>query len=192
MIDDISKVNEYDNKTIYLLNDIQDNDVLITEQDNIITLNLPYISYTDNVFYQGDKGNVKDWGNFDFNPNAKLTKEMQTTLEVIGEQLSPYLSDLDYYPAEYIYSDNKIEVSNAEYGFILIKDSYFPYWETKQGEVLNTTQGFILVKTDNTEIELEYKKPVINIVATIITISGLSISIIFLIMKAIRRYKLAK
>jgi uncharacterized membrane protein len=186
MIDDISKVNEYENKTIYLLNDIQDNDVLITKENNIITMNLPYIAYTNTVFYQGDKGDVASWRTFDASSESILTKEMINTLLKAGEALSPYLLDLAYFPLEYNYSDNKIEVNNADAGFILIKDSYFPYWGTKQGEVFNTTQGFMIVNTNSTEIELVYKIPIINIIATMITISGLSISIIVLIIQAFK------
>ncbi len=186
ILDDESKIAGYECKTIFLLNNTEQDSNLVTEEGNIVRLNLPYISYTNELFYQGDKGDVAAWRHFDRTSISKLGEEMISTLQQAGDEISEYLLRLEYEPAEYEYNDNRIEIG-AEPGFILIKDSYFPYWETEQGSILSTSQGFMLVYTNDTTAILDYKKPAINTVATIISIVGLSVAVVVLIMGAIKR-----
>lgn len=191
MLDDESKIAGYESKTIFLLNNSEQDSNLVTEEGNIVKLNLPYISYTNELFYQGDKGDVAAWRFFDRNNISKLGEEMTSTLKQAGNEISEYLSRLGYEPAEYEYNDNRIEVS-AEPGFTLIKDSYFPYWETEQRSILATSQGFMLIYTNDTTAILDYKKPAINTLAIVISIVGLSVVVVVLIIGTIKRKRAAE
>ena len=141
-----------------MLNDVEQGTDIVIQEGNVVRLNLPYISYTSELFYHGDKGDVEVWRLLDRTGIKKPGEEMIAALEQAGDVMSEYLSRLDYEPAEYEYNDKIIEI-NAEPGFVLVKDSYFPYWGTEQGDVLSTSQGFMLVYTNESTAILNYENP---------------------------------
>ncbi len=180
MLDNESKIPDYEGKMVFLLNNIDPGNNLVTNEVGIIKLNLPYITYTNKFFYRGDKGDVAGWADFEFNPSLRLNNEALAMLQQAGNEMGEYLQRLKYEPANYKSDENRIEVK-AEPGFILVKDSYFPYWSTQQGTVLPTSQGFMLVYTDDTTILLSYRKPAINTLATLASMIGLAVAIIVLV-----------
>lgn len=186
MLDNETKIPDYESKVVFLLNNTDQGNNLITNQGGIIKLNLPYITYTDKFFYRGDKGDVAAWADFEFDPSSQLNNEALVMLQQAGDDMGEYLQRLKYEPANYKFDENRIEV-RAEPGFTLIKDSYFPYWSTQQGTVLPTSQGFMLVYTDDTTTLLHYRKPAINTVTTIVSLIGLAIAVIVLATGILKR-----
>jgi hypothetical protein len=185
MLDDEAKTGEYAGKTVFLLQDSAE--VLpVVEEDNIIRLGLPYQSYTDQLFYHGERGDIGAWRIMDGNDDAKLNDAMLAVLQQAGDEMAEYLSRLAYSPAEYQYEDSTIELT-APPGFVLVKDSYFPYWQTNQGDIVTTSQGFMLVNSQDADTILEYRKPIVNTVASMVTVVSLAAAIFFLIATAIRK-----
>jgi uncharacterized membrane protein len=173
MLDNESKLLDYKGKVVFILDDTdRNNEIGITEQQGVIRLRLPYITYTNKFFYRGDEGNFKGWRSFDSALSSRMDANEYVTIENVGREISRYLERLNYEPASYKRGKNSIELI-TEPGFTLIKDSYFPYWETKQGKVLPTSQGFMLIYSHDTTVVLNYKKPTVNIIATIISIASL-------------------
>jgi len=180
MLDDESKISHYEGKVVFLLNNVDGgNDIDVAEEGGTIKLSLPYITYTNEFFYRGDKGDVKEWRSFDSTTSAQLDENAYSALQRAGEEMNKYLDKLNYEPAGYKFEEGNIEVS-AEPGFTLIKDSFFPYWNTKKGEILSTSQGFMLVHSDDATISLNYRKPAVNTISTMVSIIGLAIVTIML------------
>ena len=186
ILDNESKISDYESKVVFLLNNTDQHDNLITDEEGIVKLNLPYITYTNKFFYRGDKGDITAWRDFDREPGSQLDSEAVVMLQQASSELSEYLQNLKYEPANYKFDKNRIQVE-TEPGFTLVKDSYFPYWSTNQDEVLSTSQGFMLVYSDDAIISLSYEKPVINTIATIVSIIGLAMSLIVLVVAALSR-----
>ena len=174
MIDNESKVSDYRGEVVFLLDNVNQNDnIEIVAEQGVIRLRLPYITYTNKLFYRGDEGDVREWDKFDSADSSRMDANEYVTMENISREMSGYLEGLNYEPASYKQSRDSIELA-TEPGFTLIKDSYFPYWETKQGEVLSTSQGFMLVYSHDNTVVLNYKKPAVHIIAAIISIISLA------------------
>jgi hypothetical protein len=101
------------------------------------------------------------------------------TMQTIGDQMSQILQNMSYQAAGYESSQNRLDVTTKP-GFTLIKDSYFPHWQTKQGNIMPTTQGFTLINSDDIRIVLNYKEPFVYPIATCITIVTLSAALAIL------------
>jgi uncharacterized membrane protein len=174
MVDNESKVLDYKGKVVFLLEDVDRNgDIGITEQQGVIRLRVPYITYTNKLFYHGDEGNVKGWGSFDSAPSSRMDTDESVTIERVGKEMSAYLERFNYEPASYKLDRNTTELMTRP-GFTLIKDSYFPYWDSKQGKILPTSQGFMLVYSNDAVIVLNYEKPAVNTFATMTSIISLA------------------
>jgi uncharacterized membrane protein len=187
MVDDESKLPDYEGKSIFLLNNTEQSSNLVTDKGGkVVKLNLPYVTYTNQFFYHGDKGDVSAWRDFDSDLSSRLQGEAFMMLQQAGSAIDEYLQPLKYKPVDYNFDGTKIELK-AEPGFILVKDSYFPYWSTEQGRILSTSQGFMLVYTDDATILLSYKKPAINTAATTTSIVGLVTVVIVLAISTFRQ-----
>jgi uncharacterized membrane protein len=174
MIDNESKRLDYEGKVVFVLDNVDPEDnAEIVEEEGVIILRLPYITYTNELFYHGDEGDVRAWAIFDSTHSSRMDANEYVTIENIGREMSRYLDRLNYEPASYEGGNNSIELI-TEPGFTLIKDSYFPYWETEQGEILTTSQGFMLVYSHDTTVVLHYKKPTVSIISATITIISLA------------------
>jgi len=177
MLDKEQKIENYPGKTVFLLNNA--NNLSVTESNGIINLNLPYISYTDRLFYHGDKADGSKWYIMDNQRSLRMTISQHRTTINASELLEPYLSKLDYSPAAYLMTDNKIKLQTTP-GFTLVKDSYFPYWKTDQGSIMTTSQGFMLIKSDKCDLTLIYQEPIYYATAAGATMSGLAAFILLL------------
>ena len=186
ILDNESKISDYESKVVFLLNNTDQHDNLITDEEGIVKLNLPYITYTNKFFYRGDKGDITAWRDFDREPGSQLDSKAAVMLQQASSELSEYLQNLKYEPANYKFDKNRIQVE-TEPGFTLVKDSYFPYWNTNQDEVLSTSQGFMLIYSDDAIISLSYEKPAMNTIATIVSLTCLAISLIVLVVVALSR-----
>lgn len=187
MIDNESKVSDYRGKVVFLLDDVNQNDNMeMVEEQGVIRLRLPYITYTNKLFYRGDEGDVREWARFDSVFSSRMDANEYLTIENAGKEMSGYLERLTYEPASYKRGRNSIELI-TEPGFTLIKDSYFPYWETKQGEVLSTSQGFMLVYSHDATVFLNYKKPTVNIIAAMISLVSLATVAVVLVISILAK-----
>jgi hypothetical protein len=187
MVDNETKIAKYPGKTIFVLNNSEQSTVDSSSQNpNIVEINAPYIDYTDKFFYRGDKGDVIAWSSFDSNESYNLTQDAITSLHQIGINMSPYLQQLNYEPVDYKADENNI-TTNGQPGFTLIKDSYYPYWHSSNGELVPTVQGFMLVYSKENTIQLACKMPPVNIIAGIITIVSLLTAIILLVFWTVKR-----
>jgi len=128
-------------------------------------------------FYRGDRGDVSAWRDFESDLSSRLQDEAFIMIQRAGNEIREYLQMLKYEPVDYHGDENRIKL-RAEPGFTLLKDSYFPYWSTEQDSILSTSQGFILVYTDDTMTLLSYRKPPINTVVTIISMISLATVVI--------------
>ena len=186
LTDDETKLSEYQGKTVFLLNDTSDN-IGVTQRQGVISVNVPVTAVTDGVFYHGDEGDVKAWGEFEMAiAPGDMFRGLQIASEV-GNELLPYISNLEYESAVYKYNTNTIDVKSTP-GFTLVKDSYFPYWHSGQGVVMVTTQGFMLAYSDTGDVSLVYKEPVYYLIAGIVTVAGLvSTLAVLIVMGTIKR-----
>jgi hypothetical protein len=173
MVDDLSRLPEYKGKKVLVLVDKQDSPALVQDQ-GYIQINVPYTSFSDLLFFHGSNGDARGWSNFQRSVSQDMMSNTLAVMQTIGAQISPVFQDMSYHAVNYESSQNRVDVITKP-GFTLIKDSYFPYWSIKHGEIIPTTQGFILVNSDSTQITLNYKQPVAYTIAagvTIITLLG--------------------
>ena len=126
------------------------------------------------------------WRDFDYRNIAILAEEMISDLQKAGNEIAECISKLEYEPVTYKYDNNTIEV-NSEPGFGLVKDSYFPYWNIEQGDIVSTSQGFMLVYTNDTTTKLHYQKPAINTIASFISVAGFVTVLVTLIIMGLKR-----
>lgn len=188
MIDDESRLPAYKNKTVFLLNDVAKfEDTRIVQEQGVVKLYLPYKMLTNKYFYHGDDANIYGWMAFDNFPGSHLTPEDLAAMNSIGISMNAYLDKLEYVPASYKSSKNRTELTTTP-GFTLVKDSYFPYWETDQGQIIPTSQGFMLVYSDNISVILSYRRSLADIFAVALTIAGLATIIIIMVLVFTHRY----
>jgi uncharacterized membrane protein len=182
MVDDASKIPEYTGKTIFLLNNSSQppyHTEISIGNEPVISLQVPYLTLTDILFYHGDNGDIFAWQDFQNTVNSRLNANEILVLNTIGEELSPYIQNLKYEGVGYGSSPNSSSVVTQP-GFTVVKDSYYPYWSSKQGVILSSTQGFMVVYSNNSNILLQYKEPFSYYLAAIITVASLIAAIILL------------
>ncbi len=187
MVDDESKISKYEGKTVFVLNDSGPGSptAVNSAEGRVVRLNLPYVTYTDRFFYRGDKGDVKGWRTFDSTSSPRLDWDASATLQGVARQMAGHLDQLTYEPATYDCRQDGMHVVSVP-GFTLIKDSYFPYWNGEGGELMPTTQGFILVHSDTGSISLNYGKPLANPLATVISLVSITAAGLILAIPALR------
>jgi hypothetical protein len=171
LTDDASKIPQYAGKTVFLLNDTT-NATGASENGGVINIDAPVTAVTDGIFYHGSEGDVAAWGTFENSIPPALMNQGLAAATSVGNALMPYLDQIEYTPASYQDTDTTISVGSAA-GFTLVKDSYFPYWRSGQGTVLATTQGFMLVYSNASNINLDYKEPGAYTAAALVTIVSL-------------------
>jgi hypothetical protein len=176
MVDNASKVSQYPGKTVFVVNN--SGIISATENTDAIYLNVPYQNYTKQLFYQGNEANANMWTGWDGWPGARPDASQQATLNNAGQIISKYLNQLDYTPVEYKLTNNRIDLSTSP-GFTLVKDSYFPYWTSRNSNIMSTSQGFILVYSDADNIVLNFQRPGYYKLATIATITVLIAAIVW-------------
>ena len=183
MVDDPSKIPAYAGKTIFLLNNSSQSpyheETTINNQ-SVITLRVPYLTLTNILFYQGDNGDLFAWRDFQNTVNSRLNSNEILVLNAISEELTPYIQNLKYEDASYESSQNSSSIVTQP-GFTLVKDSYFPYWSSEQGTILSSTQGFMVVYSNNSDILLKFREPFSYYLAAFITLASLLTVIIFLL-----------
>ncbi len=184
MLDDSSRISAYPGKTVFLLNNSISPSVL--EDRGVIRLDLPYLTYTNRIFYHGDEANGYMWTGWDAWPGARITSDIQDGVDAVSKLLSPYLAKLTYSGAGYRAADTRIEISTSP-GFTLVKDSYFPYWQSPQGPIISTSQGFMLIHSDSDSIVLTYRRPLYYILAAAISVLVLLAVVTLLLVVAFSR-----
>jgi hypothetical protein len=115
-----------------------------------------------------------------------MTETEARRLQDLGNRLDDFTAGMTYRPAGYVPNGNRIELK-APAGFTLIKDSYFYYWNSGQGKIMPTGQGFMLVYSDGADPVLEYQVPSVNTVAAVITVVSLCAGILTLAFLYFRR-----
>jgi hypothetical protein len=178
MVDNESKIPIYTGKKVFLLAD--SDSPMVVEDQNAVRLNMPYLTYTNQLFYHGDEANGYMWLGWDSWPGAQITADMEKTLKNAGKLLQPYLNKLEYTPVDYKLTDTHIDLGNSP-GFVLVKDSYFDYWKSPSNAVMTTSQGFMLVSTDSDNATLDFRKPLYYILAAVCTIAGLITAVVLLL-----------
>ncbi len=182
IVDTESKIAAYPGKKAFLLSD--DVNPTVTESQGIVKLNMPYLSYTDQVFYHGDEANGYMWLGWDSWPGAQLSADMQNNLNNASKIMKPYLDQLSYEPVNYSLNGTAISLGNSP-GFTLVKDSYFPYWKSENNSIMSTSQGFMLLDTESANSVLNYKKPMYYLFASAFSALGLLAMVTVLIVLAI-------
>ena len=171
LTDDAAKAKAYQGKTVFLLND-SSVEIGVKEDSGFVIVSAPVTEVADMLFYHGDEGDIKAWGTFESLLSPRMMYNGLTSADTIGEALAPYLTQLLYEPVSYQYFENEIEVL-GQAGFTLVKNSYFPYWSAEQGTVIGTTQGFMLLYSDNADLQINYSEPVTTSIAATISIGSL-------------------
>jgi hypothetical protein len=184
MVDNDSKIAAYPGKQVFLLAD--NVNPTVADSQGVVKLNMPYLSYTNQVFYHGDEANGYMWLGWDSWPGAQLSAEMIKGLNNAGNVMQPYLDRLSYEPVNYNLKDTTISVGNSP-GFTLVKNSYFPYWKAENGSVMSTSQGFMLLDADSADSVLNFKKPMYYLLASAFSALGLLAMATVLIVLAIPR-----
>ena len=184
MLDDSTKISNYPGKTVFLLND--STTPYINEHQGIVTLNVPYLTYTNKIFYHGDIADGYMWLGWNGWPGSKITPDIQATVSKSSDLMASYLSQLDYTPAGYQLNDTRIDLETSP-GFTLVKDSYFPYWKSRSGSIVTTTQGFMLIDSNAGNVTLEYQRPLYYKLAIICSILGVIAAVILLLVMLITK-----
>lgn len=183
MVDDPAKLADYSGKTAFLLQD--SGRFAITEEGSYIRVEAPYYAFTSRLFYHGDEADGYWWVGVDFFDGSHPTREDIGFLDYAGWWWSMYSDRLEYQAATYQLSDNRI-VLGTRPGFTLVKDSYFPYWKTDQGQVVPTSQGFMLVYSDSPDADIRYRMPLVDVAAVVLTLGGLA-AVTALLIAGLRR-----
>ena len=187
MVDDETKAAKYTGKTVFILQNSEQNSITTDiRNSNIIRIDVPYVKYSDDFFYQGDKGDSDAWDKFNSHNSHGLTQDAMNSLNQIGINMSPYLQKLNYAPVDYKADEQNI-TTNGQPGFTLIKDSYYPYWNSSNGELVTTVQGLMLVYSKDNTIQLSCKMPLVNIIAGILTLVSLITALILLVFWSVKR-----
>jgi len=184
MVDHESKASNYPGKTTFLLTESSKPDII--KDQNMVKVNVPYLTYTNQIFYHGDEANGYLWSAWDRSSKARITRQMQNALNKTSELMTEYIDSLDYTPVGYEMVDTRIDLESSP-GFTLVKNSYFPYWKANHGTVMATTQGFMLVHTDGSDATLNFRKPFYYIFAAVCTVVTLTVFMIVLIIGLVRR-----
>ena len=170
LTDDETKLLKYNNKQAFLLRDYEDGvSTGVTDYPGVTILKLPYLNLIKKYLYHGDQGNGMAWVSFDSWKGSKISPEETAMLKTFGDQLSNHLNALEYQPVGYHHIENTTALATRP-GFTLVKDTYFPYWSTAQGNIIQTSQGFTLVYSDASNVTLNYRIPAINTAASAISI----------------------
>jgi hypothetical protein len=183
MVDEKSKVALYPNKTIFLLTD--STSPAITESQGIVNLTLPYLTFTK-IFYHGDIADGYMWIGWDNWPGSRITPDQKSALFNFGPAMAQYIDKLGYTPAIYKMTSTWIDLTTSP-GFTLVKDSYFPYWENENSQIMSTTQGFMLVYSDSSSLSLNYRRPLYYLLAAAFTALGLTGGAVTLILLTLVR-----
>ena len=185
MVDDASQAAGYPGKTVFVLKEADDPEV--REEQGMVMVNVPYLRYTNQLFYHGDIANGYMWNGWDAWPGARINASMKAVLLKAGVSMTNYVNKLDYTPVSFTrVNDNRIKLGNSA-GFTLVKESYFPYWESPGDEVISTSQGFMLVCSGDGESELVYRKPLYYIMAAALTGVGLAGAVTALVVLTVKR-----
>ncbi len=171
--DDESKLEGYRGKQVLLIQDIPESEAIgSSETPGVVSLKFPFSAFIQQLFYHGEQGNGMGWVFFDNTQNSRPTPEQRLLLERAAELARGFTERLAYAPVKYDRNGNGIRLESGP-GFTLVKDSYFPYWSAADGTVIPTTQGFMLVYSNDANAALDYRKPFVNQAASAVTIGSL-------------------
>jgi hypothetical protein len=184
MIDNAAKIAGYTGKKVFLLNDSPVPKV--NERQDLVTLNVPYLTYTNRIFYHGDVADGYMWLGWNSWSGSQITPEMQAILIQTSNLMATYLRQFEYMPAGYQLNGTRIDLETSP-GFTLVKDTYFPYWKSGSSDIMPTSQGFMLASSDVGKVGLEYQRPLYYNLAIISTILGLVATLIFPLVVAISK-----
>jgi hypothetical protein len=184
MVDQEAKIGRYSGKTVFLLAD--SDSPSITEEPGIVRINMPYLTYSNTIFYHGNEADGMEWYRWDNSIKSRINSLAQVNLNKMADMMSRYLDEFDYTPVDYKTADTRIELGNSP-GFTLVKNSYFPYWKADGGSVMPTSQGFMLVYSDQNNTHLNYRKPLYYIIAAAFTVLGLITAAVSLLIIFFRR-----
>ncbi len=186
MTDDPDKLADYPGQRGILL--ANSSKTGVSDEGAYTALSAPFRRIANRYFYHGDEANVYMWLGTDAWQGSRLTEDDLALLKEFGASIAPFLDGLAYEPAEYAYDDNRIELASQP-GFTLVKDSYFPYWQSDDAELIRTTQGFMLVASPEDEVTLDYWAPLPDKLATAATITGLTGAVALGTVLVIRRFR---
>jgi len=140
----------------------------------------------ENYLYLGPEEEVSNWLRNDLE-KPPLTEDIRKILSQVSINLLELLNPV-YKPLKYERTNSQKFKIISEYNltpFILVKESYYPYWKISdnKGRITRTTTGFILIYSRKASLlELSYEKPIS--IYTLLTLTSLVfITLFFLTIK---------
>ncbi|RLI39929.1 hypothetical protein DRO64_09865 [Candidatus Bathyarchaeota archaeon] len=140
--------------------------------DRLITCYIPF-KEIENYLYLGPEEEVSNWVRNDLE-KPPLTEDIRKILSQVSINLLELLNPV-YKPLKYKRVKSQKFKIISEYNltpFILIKESYYPYWRISdnEGKIMRTTTGFILIYSKKVgPLELNYEKPALIHILPILT-----------------------
>ena len=187
-VDQSSKAAKYGpEKNIVVLGDSGDSDVSVTEDGDVpVAISVPLQDWTEQWFYTGDAADTAKWSLFDLRLRSHGDQLRLPSFAAAMPFLREFAESLDYEAATYTRGVNKVEVGGTP-GFILVKDSWYPWWNSDEGDLLRTTQGFMLAYSQDGHIRLEYGKPLAVKLAAIASVGTMCGAGVALALTSIRK-----
>ena len=153
--------------------------------DRLMTCYIPF-KEIENYLYLGPEEEVSNWLRNDLE-KPPLTEDIRKILSQVSINLLELLNPV-YKPLKYERTNSQKFKIISEYNltpFILVKESYYPYWKISddKGRITRTTTGFILIYSRKASLlELSYEKPIS--IYTLLTLTSLVfITLFFLTIK---------
>ena len=153
--------------------------------DRLMTCYIPF-KEIENYLYLGPEEEVSNWLRNDLE-KSPLTEDIRKILSQVSINLLELLNPV-YKPLKYERTNSQKFKIISEYNltpFILVKESYYPYWKISdnKGRITRTTTGFILIYSRKASLlELSYEKPIS--IHTLLTLTSLVfITLFFLTIK---------
>jgi len=140
--------------------------------DRLIICYIPF-KQIENYLYLGPEEEVSNWMRNDLE-KPPLTEDVRKILSQVSINLLELLNPV-YKPLKYERVNSQKFKIISEYNltpFILIKESYYPYWRISDndGKIMRTTTGFILIYSKKVGLlELNYEKPALIHILPILT-----------------------
>jgi len=151
--------------------------------DRLITCYIPF-KEIENYLYLGPEEEVSNWARNDLE-KPPLTEDIRKILSQVSANLLESLNPV-YKPLKYERINPQELKIISEYNltpFILVKESYYPYWRIPddEGKIMRTSTGFILIYSKNTHLlEIDYEKPEFFRILPILTLTIFTISPFFI------------
>ncbi len=165
MVDDPQYLLTNQNNLLVVLHDCwpeDSNTILEMSSEREWHLTFPLSELAGRLFFQGENADPRGWREFDTRLDAQMSARDVEALDNLALALTPLVGLLDFNGVPTVrQSDDEIAIESSGNEFVLLRESFFPYWHSSAGTVIRTTQGFMLLDTTQGTTTLRYVQPLL-------------------------------